>query len=66
MRGRKWHENLRRHAEDVGVVLLEAAYASETSERAGKLVAVQNPKISEANGQLAVGADAMVEHQAAK
>eukprot|EP00053_Salpingoeca_punica_P013384 m.120929 g.120929 ORF g.120929 m.120929 type:complete len:748 (-) comp16189_c0_seq1:23-2266(-) len=56
--------NLGRQAEDVCVVLLEAADAGEAGEGARELVAVQHAKVGEANGQLLVRADAVAEHQA--
>mmetsp|Transcript_36730 Transcript_36730/g.118502 ORF Transcript_36730/g.118502 Transcript_36730/m.118502 type:complete len:471 (-) Transcript_36730:417-1829(-) len=56
--------DLRDHAEDVPVVLLEAAHAREAGERARELVAVQHAEVGHAEGQLAVGALAVLEHEA--
>ena len=49
-------------AEDVGVVLHEAAYAHQAVQRAGRLVAVAGAEFGQAHGQVAVGAQAVVEH----
>ena len=51
-------------AEDVRVVLLEAAHAREAGQGAAELVAVQHAKVCQAHGQLAVRARAVPEHQA--
>mmetsp|Transcript_24387 Transcript_24387/g.77250 ORF Transcript_24387/g.77250 Transcript_24387/m.77250 type:complete len:588 (-) Transcript_24387:95-1858(-) len=56
--------DLRDHAKDVRVVLLEAAHAREAGERARELVAVQHAEVGHAEGQLAVGALAVLEHEA--
>lgn len=51
-------------AEDVGVVLLEPPDAGEAVQGARELVAVQDAKVGKADGQLAVGAVAVGEHEA--
>mmetsp|Transcript_47664 Transcript_47664/g.158892 ORF Transcript_47664/g.158892 Transcript_47664/m.158892 type:complete len:471 (-) Transcript_47664:421-1833(-) len=56
--------DLRDHAKDVRVVLLEAAHAREAGERARELVAVQHAEVGHAEGQLAVGALAVLEEHA--
>mmetsp|Transcript_19999 Transcript_19999/g.47643 ORF Transcript_19999/g.47643 Transcript_19999/m.47643 type:complete len:307 (+) Transcript_19999:625-1545(+) len=53
-----------RLAEDVRVVLLEAAHAGESAEGAAELVAVQYAEVCHAPGELAEGALAEVEHEA--
>ena len=55
-----------RHAEDVCVVLLEAADAGEAVEGAGKLIPVEDAEIGEAHGEFAVGALAGAEHEAVR
>jgi hypothetical protein len=49
-------------AEDVGVVLGEAADAHEAVERAMRLVAVAGAELGEPQREVAVGLDALVEH----
>jgi hypothetical protein len=51
-------------AEDVAVVLLEAAHAREARERAGELVPVEHAEVGKAQRQLAVRALAVLEHEA--
>ena len=51
-------------AEDVRVVLLESAHASETVQRAAELVAVEHAKVGEPHGQLAEGSLAVAKHHA--
>jgi len=51
-------------AEDVRIVLLEAAHAREPRQRAAELVAVQHAKVREPDGQLAVRARAVRKHEA--
>mmetsp|Transcript_2393 Transcript_2393/g.7077 ORF Transcript_2393/g.7077 Transcript_2393/m.7077 type:complete len:787 (+) Transcript_2393:404-2764(+) len=51
-------------AEDVRVVLLEPPHAGEARQRAVRLVAVQHPKVGHADGQLAVAAQPVAEHEA--
>ncbi len=48
--------DLIRAAEDVGVVLREAADAGEAAQLAALLVAVDRPELGQADGQIAVGA----------
>lgn len=54
-----------RRAEDVRVVLLEAAHAREAGERAAQLVAVQRAEVRQPQRQLAPRAAALLEHKAA-
>mmetsp|Transcript_5603 Transcript_5603/g.14835 ORF Transcript_5603/g.14835 Transcript_5603/m.14835 type:complete len:354 (-) Transcript_5603:719-1780(-) len=56
--------DLRHHAEDVCVILLEASHPREACESAGELIAVKHAKVSEAHRELAVGALAVLEHEA--
>ena len=66
--------DLVRPAEDVRVVLLEAAHARQTVQRARQLIAVQHAKVGEAQGQLyesnrqetvtSVAVERMLEHEA--
>eukprot|EP00050_Salpingoeca_kvevrii_P006220 m.288086 g.288086 ORF g.288086 m.288086 type:complete len:548 (-) comp11898_c0_seq1:182-1825(-) len=51
-------------AEDVGVILLEAADTREAREGAGKLVAVEDAKVGKAKRELLVGAVAVLEDEA--
>ena len=51
-------------AEDVGVVLLEAAHAREAGQCAAELVAVQHAKVRVAQRQLPVRPLAVLEHHA--
>lgn len=52
------------HAENVGVVLLEAADAGQASEGTRELVTMEDTKVGETDGQLTVGALAGAENQA--
>jgi len=52
-------------AEDVGVVLLEAADADEARQGSRQLVPVQDAEVGHANGQLSPGARPVIEHQTA-
>ena len=56
--------DLRVHAKDVRIILLEAAHSRETREGTAELVAVQDAKVGEANRQLTVGPGAVLEHDA--
>ena len=51
-------------AEDVRVVLLEAAHAGQARERAAELVAVEHAKVGHAEGQVSVAAGAGGEEEA--
>ena len=51
-------------AEDVGVVLLEAAHAREAGQRAAELVAVQHAKVRVPQRQLPIRALAVPKHHA--
>lgn len=51
--------------EDVGVVLLEAADASQSGQGPRQLVPVQDAEVRHPQGQLPPGARPVVEHQAA-
>src|SRR3984957_7037891 len=48
--------DLRRHAENVGVVLSEAAHAQQTMQHAAAFVAVHGAEFGEAHGQIAIAA----------
>mmetsp|Transcript_25488 Transcript_25488/g.42978 ORF Transcript_25488/g.42978 Transcript_25488/m.42978 type:complete len:248 (+) Transcript_25488:1998-2741(+) len=50
--------------EDVRVILLKATHAREARQRTRELVAVQHAKVSNAQGQLAIGAQPVGEHEA--
>lgn len=50
-------------AEDMSIVLLEAADTGESSEGTRELVPVQDAEVGHANGQLSPGARPMIEHQ---
>lgn len=52
-------------AEDVGVVLLEAADAGQARQSPRQLVAVQDAKVGHAQRQLPPGARPVIKHQAA-
>lgn len=52
------------HAEVMGVVLLEAANASQARKSSAQLVAVKDAKVGKSHGQFAVRAVAMRKHQA--
>lgn len=51
-------------AEDVSVILLEAANTGEASQGSRQLVPVQDTKVGHAKGQLSPGARTVIEHQA--
>lgn len=51
-------------AEDMSIVLLEAADTGEASEGSRQLVPVQDAKVGHANGQLSPGAWPVIKHQA--
>jgi hypothetical protein len=51
-------------AEDVGIILHEAAHAREASEGAAELVAVQDAKLCESKRHFAVGTALGAEHEA--
>jgi hypothetical protein len=55
---------LRGQAEQVGVVLREAAHAEESVQSAGSLVAVYRAQLGPAQGQVAVGLGAVLVEQA--
>ena len=59
-----WRGYLRDCAEDVRVVLLEAAHAREPCESARKLIAMQDTKVCQPHGQLAVRSLTVLEHEA--
>lgn len=50
-------------AEDVSVVLLEAAHTSEAGQSSRQLVPVQDAKVGHANGQLPPGTWSVIKHQ---
>ena len=52
------------HAEDVCVILLEAAHTSQTSQGTVSLITMQDTKVSESDGQVAVRTGSVVKHQA--
>lgn len=56
--------NLISSAEDVGVILLEAADSGESRERTTDLIPMQHTEICESDGQLLVGMSLVFEHQA--
>lgn len=56
--------NLISSAEDVGVILLEAADSGEPGERTTDLIPMQHTEICESDGQLLVGMSLVFEHQA--
>lgn len=51
-------------AEDMSIILLEAADTSEARQGSWQLVPVQNAKVCHANGQLSPGAWSVIKHQA--
>ena len=50
-------------AEDVSIVLLEAADTSEASQGSRQLIPVQDAKVGHANGQFSPGARPVIKHQ---
>ena len=56
--------DLVRHAEDVGIILLEPADTSETRESTSDLISVEDTEVTVSDGQLFVGADSVIEHEA--
>lgn len=50
-------------AEDVSIVLAEAANSSETAERSRELVAMQRPEVGPSQRKLFPRADALLKHQ---
>lgn len=52
-------------AEDVSVVLLEAADACQASQSSRQLIPVQDAKVGHAQRQLSPGARPVIKHQAA-
>lgn len=52
-------------AEDVSIVLLEAADAGQASQSSRQLVPVQDAKVGHAQRQLSPGARSVIKHQAA-
>lgn len=50
-------------AENVGIILLEAAHTGKTGQCTREFVAVQDTKVSKANGQITVTAVSMTKHQ---
>jgi hypothetical protein len=56
--------DLVRHAEDVGIILLEPADTSETRKSASDLISVEDTEVTVPDGQLFVGADSVIEHEA--
>lgn len=56
--------HLLQSAENVGIILLEAPDPRQPCQGPGGLVAVQDPKIRQAQGQLPPGARPVGEHQA--
>ena len=53
--------HLLRHAEDMRVVLREAAHAHDAVQRAGRLVAVARAELGHADRQIAIGLEALIE-----
>lgn len=62
--GARGDGHLLQRAENVGIVLLEAPDPRQPCQGPGGLVAVQDPKIRQAQGQLPPGARPVGEHQA--
>jgi hypothetical protein len=56
--------DLLRCAEDVSIILLETSHTGETREGTSDLVTVENTEVTKPDGQLSVGSDGVVEHQA--
>lgn len=50
-------------AEDMSIILLEAANAGEASQGSRQLVSVQNTKVCHAKRQLSPGARPVIKHQ---
>jgi hypothetical protein len=56
-------DHLAWHAEDVSIILLEAAHTREARECPRKLVAVEHAKVGQPDRELAIRTDTVAKHQ---